>query len=793
MHHTTPSQPLIRCARGPRGMLVVSAALTALTVAAPLPFGQAVSATTGCPTPDATFSGSGTAGDPFLVTNAAHLAAIDTDLAAHYLQTDDIDLACLATPYVPIGMNTEFTGVYDGGGKTITNLLIDDSQNYNQALFAQTENATITDLTLSNVSISAYSYSAALIGQARYSTVSAITVIGATITTEGSDNGAVIGQGYAPVISDVTVSAATIVGTDNLGGVIGSAYGNSPTMPISITNVRSSTDVSFNPSSGTSSNYVGGLVGWLSTDDQDVTISQVAITGDISSTGDYNGGIIGYSSNAAGRTTTIESSSATGDVTGFTYTGGLVGGASVSGAFVVSNSYATGDVASDQNSSGKAGGLIGELYLYTFGSDIGTATLSASYAAGAVSGPSDVGGLVGYFNGGAATASASFWDVSTGPSGDALAPVTAGLTTTDLQTLTTFTGATPAWAIIDSSTPTVGMVWGHCDDQYPFLLWDPDNVPVACRTAAAGALPPPPPPQRAETIERIAGSDRYATAVELSRRFHTTASTVYLAAGERYADALVADPAAAADDAPILLVERDTIPAATALELQRLAPSQIVIVGGTAAISTSVEDFLRGSGAVVTRIAGADRYATAAELSRTSYPAGSSTVYVAVGTTFADALTTAPAAWADRAPVLLTGAEALPAATSAELARLRPSSIVIVGGTEAISATVEQQLAVFAPVTRIAGADRYATAAEMSRRTFPGLATTVFLASGLLHSDALGGAAQAARLGAPILLTRPDCIPAPVSVELDRLQPSSIIVLGGPEALAPGVLSLSPC
>lgn len=95
---------------------------------------------------------------------------------------------------------------------------------------------------------------------------------------------------------------------------------------------------------------------------------------------------------------------------------------------------------------------------------------------------------------------------------------------------------------------------------------------------------------------------------------------VYIATGENFPDALGVGPASALDRGPILLVTRDSVPGATATELSRLGPDLIVVVGGTAVISPSVESQLR-SWAPVTRIAGANRYETAAAVSRAAFPA----------------------------------------------------------------------------------------------------------------------------------------------------------------------------
>ena len=96
---------------------------------------------------------------------------------------------------------------------------------------------------------------------------------------------------------------------------------------------------------------------------------------------------------------------------------------------------------------------------------------------------------------------------------------------------------------------------------------------------------------------------------------------VYVATGENFPDALGAGPAAAIVKGPILLVSQNSIPGETAAELTRLSPDKIVIVGGTAVVSPSVESALAAYAGTVERIAGANRYDTAAKLSAATFPA----------------------------------------------------------------------------------------------------------------------------------------------------------------------------
>jgi putative cell wall-binding protein len=187
------------------------------------------------------------------------------------------------------------------------------------------------------------------------------------------------------------------------------------------------------------------------------------------------------------------------------------------------------------------------------------------------------------------------------------------------------------------------------------------------------------------------------------------------------------------------------------------------------------------------RIAGSDRYATAAALSRGSFPSAQ-TVFIATGASFPDALAGAPAAAAHGSPILLTSRDSLPAPTATELARLRPSRIVILGGPSVVGDAVAGQLWGYArSVERWAGSDRYQTAAAISRATFPAGVRVAYLATGTAFPDALSGGAVAGRSGGPILLVTANSIPDATAHELARLRPQYIMVLGGPSVISEGV------
>jgi putative cell wall-binding protein len=178
-------------------------------------------------------------------------------------------------------------------------------------------------------------------------------------------------------------------------------------------------------------------------------------------------------------------------------------------------------------------------------------------------------------------------------------------------------------------------------------------------------------------------------------------------------------------------------------------------------------------------MAGQSRYATAAAISQGSFKNTGGNVFLASGEVFADALAGGPAAARRGGPVLLAQHNSIPAETVAELKRLGPKRIFVVGGELTLSSRVETEAAKYADqVVRLSGATRYATAVAISNRFWRD-AGVVYVASGVTFPDALSGGALAARESAPILLSGPGSLPADVRTELQRLAPSRIVLLGG--------------
>ena len=296
---------------------------------------------------------------------------------------------------------------------------------------------------------------------------------------------------------------------------------------------------------------------------------------------------------------------------------------------------------------------------------------------------------------------------------------------------------------------------------------------------------------------RLAGPDRFATAVEISRAaFPSGAPVVVIANGLSFPDALSAGPAAVQLGGPVLLVGPTSIPSAVRAELNRLRPQRIIVVGGTGVVSGSVASELRSFASTrsVTRLGGADRYATSRAIAEFAFPRASE-AYVATGAGFADALS-AGAAGANRAaPVILVpgASSGVDSATRSLLNRMRVSRIYVAGGTGVISNGVVTSLRTVAPVTRLAGADRFATSLAINQQAIRGSASDALITYGLNFPDALAGSVLAGVRGAPMYIAPTTCVPRDMITHMRSLGIARVTLLGGTGVLSSDVGRLRPC
>ncbi|WP_134772587.1 cell wall-binding repeat-containing protein [Ornithinimicrobium flavum] len=302
-----------------------------------------------------------------------------------------------------------------------------------------------------------------------------------------------------------------------------------------------------------------------------------------------------------------------------------------------------------------------------------------------------------------------------------------------------------------------------------------------------------------DIVDRISGKDRYATAAEIALAGYDEVDTVYIATGNQFADALAgAAPAAKgmtmsggmtaqdASGAPVLLTRVDSLPSATVAALEELAPSNIVILGGSVAVSEAVESELADYGDVV-RVSGKDRYATAAMIAEAYGSADHVYVATGEGENFPDALSGSALAGAEGAPVLLVRSDSVPGAVTNALAELGNPEVTILGGSAAVSEDVAEELGA---TDRLAGSDRYGTSVAVAERfgySTENPAPVVHVATGADYPDALAASALAGWQQVPVMLSRPADVPGRVLSTMVAVDPGSVFILGGENALSAGV------
>ena len=278
-------------------------------------------------------SGDGSVGNPYKISTAAELAWFrdqvnsgNNSISAEL--TEDIDLAEFchakdATKYTeevnwtPIGNSDNmYQGTFDGNGKTIRNLYINDISE--------------------NIGISGY---ASFFGYADAGgNIKNITFDNAKVKTTNDDycTGILVGVAASCIENIKTLVNCSVEGKNYVGGIAGRANGD-------IDNCENHAMVN-------GALYVGGIVGNYVFSDKSIT--SCANYGVITGTGERVGGIAGYFNSG-----TIQNCANYGDITGTFYVGNLIG---LADECNLNNVLGTGNVtATSRNPAGLLVGSIG--------------------------------------------------------------------------------------------------------------------------------------------------------------------------------------------------------------------------------------------------------------------------------------------------------------------------------------------------------------------------------------------------------------------------------------------------
>lgn len=348
--------------------------------------------------------------------------------------------------------------------------------------------------------------------------------------------------------------------------------------------------------------------------------------------------------------------------------------------------------------------------------------------------------------------------------------------------------------------------------------WADTSADAAARSAAVRDAVAGPGGEGARTAAdtfRIAGANRYATSVAGSKALYTDEilaahplDVVFVASGTNYPDALAATTFVVPFGPLLLVPPTGTVPSLVMNELRRLDPANIVLIGGENAVSEEIVTQL-STIATPGYVAGQDRYETAAivaEIADEGFESqdggtasGIGTMFVVNGTTFADALPAGAATGPLRGAIVLTKQGTLPAATAEAIRSTAPRRVVVLGGPGAVSESVVAKVRSLVPgkeVVRRSGADRFATAADLSQTEYVHPGRGVVLANGLDFPDALTASAFGALVEYPLLLSRSTCAPDATVDEVasfEELSYIEVVGFGGTTVLSDRALTLTRC
>lgn len=192
-----------------------------------------------------------------------------------------------------------------------------------------------------------------------------------------------------------------------------------------------------------------------------------------------------------------------------------------------------------------------------------------------------------------------------------------------------------------------------------------------------------------DDVVRMAGADRYETSRLVTADAFGSATNAFLATGTNFPDALAASAAAAHLSGPVVLVPgtASSVDQATLDLLIALGVSNVYLAGGTSVVSSAIESQLAGVFSSVLRKAGEGRYATSIAINSLFSPT-EDTVYLAVGTGYADALAGAALAGVQDAPLFTVPGNCVPSELLDAISGLGATKVVLLGGIGVLNTNV---------------------------------------------------------------------------------------------------------
>ena len=285
---------------------------------------------------------------------------------------------------------------------------------------------------------------------------------------------------------------------------------------------------------------------------------------------------------------------------------------------------------------------------------------------------------------------------------------------------------------------------------------------------------------------RIAGTDRYQTAIAISQEGWKTSDYAVLVRGDDFADGLSAGPLAHKYSAPVLITHSQRLDNSILKEIKRLEVKHLIIIGGFEAVSHEIEDYLKKGGIpVIERIYGTNRYHTSVKIAE---KLDSTELAIVTGDVYYDALSIAAISSQRGMPILLTKKEELPAEVQDYISKTAVDRTYIIGGQGVIGTELDNHVP--GPL-RLAGNDRFKTNAIVINHFSKELSfNNIYVTRGDREfADALTGGVLAARTSSPLVFVhKNNFLSAIDALQTNFIKETRVIGLGGEQAVPTIVL-----
>lgn len=288
-----------------------------------------------------------------------------------------------------------------------------------------------------------------------------------------------------------------------------------------------------------------------------------------------------------------------------------------------------------------------------------------------------------------------------------------------------------------------------------------------------------------EVVKRLAGDDRYETAIKICKDNFKSADTVVLASGTNSADALAASSLATSKSAPILLTKRNEIGKNVFDEIKRLNANNVIVVGGKVSISEKVVSDLKNKNITVKRLAGDSRYETSYEIAKELLKSNKAKEAIIVnGFKNVDALSVSSLATKENLPILLNDGNRLSKDIKNIVGDSNIKKMYIIGGRTSLPRRIEDNIkALDIEYERLAGEDRYETSSKIAKYAYEN-SDKVILASGENSIDALAAGVLTKMEKAPMLLVQKRRIPKSISNRIEESKAKKFLLIGGEKTIS---------